>query len=110
MTTLGLRPSWIRVILTPSTPFVTLLGDILDDDVELDLSDEVTLRFETGDPLAPEIEWVAEQADPNSVLFAIEPEDVNDVIETCQYLSRRVRLTVGNHTRGTGYFEIDGEW
>lgn len=107
MTTyLGSRPGWLRLLITPSTPFITRL----DASESFDLTELVTLRFEAIDPLVGEVSWEAEQVDPDSVLFGVDAEDVNDMIDACGEGSRAVRLTSGNETLMAGYFEIDGEW
>ena len=106
---LGRRTRWLRLLIIPSQRLLFRLDDSdLGDDV--DFAETFTLRFTPADPLATEIVWTGVSDGPTSVLFAIEPEDVNAVILACGAGSRMVRLTVGNDVWSTGYFEIDGVW
>lgn len=120
----GHRPQWLRVLLVPSQPFVETLRLIPDGDSDpsndLQITDRVELRFDAGlqpvggDPaqtLVPTERAITGDPQPDgTVVFRLAAEAVNTLIRECAPLSRRVRVTIGDLTWGTGYFEIEGDW
>ncbi len=116
MLIVGARPQWMRVLLIPSQPFEQIFSLLPDGDTnplnDAVISDPVTLRFDSGLLLgkSTEASFTASPLPDGTVRFSLTAEQVNQTINDCGSLSRRVRLTIGNYTWATGYFEIDGEW
>ena len=128
MLIVGARPQWMRVLLIPSQPFEQIFSLLPDGDTnplnDAVISDPVTIRFDAGVIQTSstvgsvtrmvnesiEVSYAATPLPDGTVKFSLTAEQVNQTILDCGSLSRRVRLTIGNYTWATGYFEIDGEW
>lgn len=102
--TLGQRPPLLRVLLTPSSPFVAALVIA---EVTGTFEEIPVLRFELPD--GTEISWSSfMSADSTQASWSVSSAQVNALITASR--SRKVRLTYGTRTWMNGRFEVDGVW